>query len=909
MRKLLLLIAVFTFSSTYAQRMQIGGTVRDTSATNPLPNAVAMAVRLSDSVLVDFTRSNETGLFSLKDLPLDTYQVIISHPAFAEAFYIVTGSPENHVFDFGKVVLPPKTQLLNEVTVLGFKDPVYYKGDTLIYTADSFKVKANATVEDLLKRLPGMKVDANGKITTQGKTVDKVLVDGDEFFGTDPTMATRNLNATSIESVQVYDKKNENPSDGGDETIKVLNLKLKEDAKKGYFGKVSGASDFQKFYEGEFLANRFNNKRKVSLFGLAGNTPKTSFNWDDIFKYGLDNELNRNSGDDGNSWYYMNNSTSGIPQTLKTGAYYSDKINKKTKLLGNYSYNQSDVKTSSETTQQYFLTDTTYTTRNSSYNQTASKGHSFNLGINSNIDSLTTLDLKPRFSYSTTGQSHNEINTFYSEDNVLTRQTNINNSDKTVSYGGGLTANFRRNFKKKDRSFWLNYNGNLNSTKGDGFVKTINLIDTSLSVTDVNQKKETGNLNYNNNVMISWTEPITKKLKIEFLFDYLNSGGDQKKEAFNFVNTEYSQKDSLFSNSFENMRHTFRPGAKFIYETKKTRFALAGRVRQVLATNDNLITGTSIRQNVVNFLPAITYRYKKSDNKTLFIGYYTGSNLPTMGQLQPVPNNANPNYITIGNPDLLPSYDHIVEFNYNSFRPITGLNLWSGVYSKFTNNDFSNSTSFDSVGRTVSQAVNVNGNANVDAWFGMGIPLFKKIMTINPNANAGYYSTTTYINGQKNITTNINTEASLELSANTDKINATIGYGYKYYIPNSTLNNETNRPYATQEMGAELTWQLPKKFVIGQDVTYTINSKRANGYNLNYVIWNASFGKKFGKKENLVITVEGFDLLNQNISTNRTVQSNVITDTKTAIIKRYFLLRVLYKFSSNKEKEEDEGNF
>jgi hypothetical protein len=904
MRQLLLLTAMLFFSATQAQHMQISGSVRDTSATNPLPNAVAMAVRLSDSVLVDFTRSNENGLFSLRDLPLDTYQVIISHPAFAEALFIVSGSPQNYIFDFGKVVLPPRTQQLNEVTILGFKDPVYYKGDTLIYTADSFKVKPNATVEDLLKKLPGMKVDANGKITTQGKQVDKVLVDGDEFFGSDPTMATRNLNATSIESVQVYDKKNENPADGGNETVKVLNLKLKEDAKKGYFGKVSGASDFQKFYEGEFLANMFTNKRKVSLFGLAGNTPKTNFNWQDIFKYGLENEMNRN--DDGNMWVQQNQVT-GIPQTIKGGAYYSDKLSKKTKLLGNYAYNRSDVRTGTETTQQYFLTDTTYTTKNSSYQINNNQGHTINMNLTSNLDSLTTLEVKPNFSYSTTSQTRSEINTFYSTDSVLTRQTDINSSSKTTNYNGGVNAILRRNFKKKDRSLYVNYNGSLGNSQSLGYLKTENKIDSSLFINNINQKKIGENASYTNNVMLSWSEPITKKIRFEMLFDYFNNSGRQQKNTYDFVNNEYSQKDSLYSNNFSNDRNTFRPGARFWYETKKTRLAITGRVRQVIANNNNLVTGTSIHQDVVNVLPAITWTFRPTLNKSLYLGYYTTSDLPTINQLQPVPNNNNPNYITIGNPDLLPVYNHNFSANFNSFRPVTGLNMWSGINAKFSNNDFGNSTYYDAIGRTVSQTVNVNGNYNISWWYGMGIPLFKKVVTINPNLSGNYSSTTSYINTLKNITTNNGIDGSLEISVNTDKLNASVNGGYQYYTPRSTLNSQTNKPYATQQMGAALSWQLPKKFIVGSDATYTVNSKRANGYNLSYVIWNASVGKKFLKNENLIVTLEGNDILNQNISNTRTVQSNVITDNKTTIIKRYFLLRVLYKFNSTKTKEEDEG--
>ncbi|MDP2385224.1 MAG: outer membrane beta-barrel protein [Bacteroidota bacterium] len=914
MHKLLLLFSLLiAFLRGHAQdRMQIGGNVRDTNATNALPNAVIIAVKLSDSVLVDFTRSNTDGLFQLKALPLDTYQVIISHPKYADALYIVTGSKENNVFDFGKITLPPKTQQLNEVTVLGFRDPIYYKGDTLIYTADSFKVKPNATVEDLLKKLPGMRVDAQGKITTQGKTVDKVLVDGDEFFGSDPTMATRNLNATNIESVQVYDKKNENTGDGGSdaETIKVLNLKLKEDAKKGYFGKVSGASDFQKFYEGEFLANRFNKQRKISLFGMAGNTPKTNFNFEDVFKYGLDNEMERSMSDDGNnSYYYRMNGADGIPQTLKTGVYYNEKINKKTKLLANYSYNQSQVKTTSETREQYFLTDTAYTTTNISSDTKLSKGHSLNLGFNYALDSLTTLDINPKISYSTGKQTHGENNVFISEEELVTRQTDISNLSNSTTYSIGANNNIRKNFKKKDRTFFVSYNFTYTRSENDGLLKTENKIDSNLFSSNVDQKKKSGILNYSNNVSLSYTEPITKKIKLEFLFDYLNNGGSQNKEAFNYVNSEYSERDSIFSNNFRNSRNTIRPGFKFIRETKKLRFVTGTRVRQVLVNNTNLITNNTIEQNVLSVLPFLTYRYKFTDNKSLNLSYFTGSSLPSIGQLQPVPNNNNPNFISSGNPDLLPSYDHHVESYFYSFKPISGLNLWSGISADFNNNAFGNSTTYDEFGRTVSKTVNVNGNYNSRAWFGMGIPFFKKVLLLSPELNADYDNTISFINEKKNITTTASLSSSMELEVNTDKITLTLGASYEYNVPKSTLSNETNKPYATEQYGLEVEWQLPKKFVMMQDLTYTLNRNRTYGYNINYFIWNASFGKKFLKNENMILSVQGNDILNQNINASRTVNSNVITDTKTNIIKRYFLLQLMYKFNSTKTKEEEDDMF
>ena len=320
-----LLFLLFSLFSK-AQTLRLSGNVNDTAGKTGLPNVLLMALKFSDSTLINFTRSNAAGLFKTIKVPLDTYLVILSHPAFSDKTYLLVPSSKDSVFNFKNIVLPQKSIVLNEVEIVALKEKSYYKGDTLIFTADSFKTAANATVEDLLKKLPGMKVDANGKITIQGKEVDQVLVDGDEFFGSDPTIATRNLNASSIENVQVFDKKNESTEEGASETLKVLNLKMKEDAKKGYFGKVSGASDFQKFYEGELLANRFKGNRKVSLFGLVANTPKQAFGGGDINKYGLNGEQNWSYNDETGNWTNKGNGGTGIPFTIKSGFYLTTRL-------------------------------------------------------------------------------------------------------------------------------------------------------------------------------------------------------------------------------------------------------------------------------------------------------------------------------------------------------------------------------------------------------------------------------------------------------------------------------------------------------------------------------------------------------------------------------------------------------
>ena len=353
-----------------------------------------MALRLKDSVLLNFTRTNQQGEFTLTGFPIDTFQLIIEHPNLETKTFYIIGSKDNFDIKVPRIQLLQKTQNIREVTVITNKNAIYFRGDTLVYVADSFKVGQNAVVEDLLKKLPGIKVNDDGSITSQGKEISKVLVDGDEFFGSDPTIATRNLGANGVASVQVYEKKNEDAAIGEDDKIQVLDLKLKDNAKKGYFGKISGATDFglvrdNPFYESEVLLNNFNKKQKISVFMLTSNTPKSNFGFGDMNKFGLDNERN-NSGM--SMWDQSSrNNTSGIPQTMKAGIYYSDKIGKTGKIGFNYSYYENKLNAVSSSQSQYFLQDSSYFTRDSAANISANKSHRINLTYSTNLDSLTYL--------------------------------------------------------------------------------------------------------------------------------------------------------------------------------------------------------------------------------------------------------------------------------------------------------------------------------------------------------------------------------------------------------------------------------------------------------------------------------------------------------------------------------------
>lgn len=894
-----------------AQQMNIAGTVQDTASKTPLRYAVVSIVRIKDSILTAFTRTDINGRFEFKNIPIDTVQVTVSSPKFGDQTYFVFASKSNRDFDFGKIILPPQSQQLKEVVIYAFKDPVYYKGDTLVYTADSFKVKPNATVEDLLKKLPGLRVDAQGKITSQGKAVDQVLVDGDEFFGTDPTVATKNLAASGVESVQVYEKKNENSTDDSKETIQVMNLKMKDASKKGYFGKVSGASDFQKFYEGELLANRFKNKQKISVFALGSNTPRSSFGWGDAYKYGLDNEVNFEWNDDESFVFNYQNANEGIPRTLKSGIYYTDKVSKTTKINFNYTYNDNFIKTRSSKHSQYFLKDTSYVTDNFSESTQQTEGHALNFGIVQNIDSLTDLEITPKFKFNTNNTKTYNVTEFLTSDDTLTHKTDVQNTNKAQGYNLNTLAKLTRRFKKKDRLFVLTYNNTLKNDASTGTLKSYNSYYSGIIFPNDSidqQKINTGNT-VSHNASAVYTEPLSKKTKLELEYNFLYNNSKQNKRTLNYYNGEYSVNDAAFSNNFENIQMLHKGSVRFIYETKKTRLGIGTRVQQRGMISNNLITGQKFTQKDNSLLPFFRYTYRFSDNKRVNAGYYTIANQPSINQLQPIPDNTNPNRIVLGNPALKQAYVHKAEMSFNSYKPLSGRYVYAGINYSLTNNGFSNSTAYDSIGRTISQTVNVDGNYTLSVNVGGGIPFFSKKLSLNPNLNYNTGRNINFINSEKNISHQNNINLGLSAEIQLDTLTLTLGATYDYSAARSSLNNSSNKPYSSQLYSAGLLLKLPFKVSVETDAQYNINSQRTAGYNINYVLWNASINKTFFKNENLIISIIGNDLLNQNISTSRTIEDNIITDTKTNIISRYFLLKAVWKFNSTKTKDDENDMF
>ncbi|MFM8596854.1 MAG: outer membrane beta-barrel protein [Flavobacteriales bacterium] len=620
-------------------------------------------------------------------------------------------------------------------------------------------------------------------------------------------------------------------------------------------------------------------------------------------KFGLDNELN----DSGLNFWDRDSrgNKSGIPQTLKTGIYYNDRLSKKVKLGLNYAYYQSELQANSSSQSQYFLADSSYYTKDSSNNHTLSTSHRLNMTLSVDLDSLTKLELKPNLHIDGGDQNNTSINDFRNNNFNSYLLTNVNNSYVSTGLSSRSEALLRRKFAKADRELEAKYILNYNDNSSDGSLKTST---TNLFLdTVIDQRKVNKNNSKTHYTTLTYSEPLNKSwmLITEYFLELGSSGQNRYTYNQDLLSNQFTVVDSLFTNDFVNQRFQQRGTVLLNYVYKNHQFKGGLGYRNIQIENSNKFTGAVINQDVSNFLPTFSYQFKPSMAKRINIRYNTYSAPPSANDLQPVRDNTNPNRIQEGNPDLLPNYQHQINFNGNVWQAMTGRYLWSGGTATLTQNDFAQSTSYDALGRTVSKTVNVDGNMFATVYAGGGYPILNRKITFEPSMNASFIKSNNFINGVQNTTktSTINGSFSIELSL--DSLELSVGSDYTYVNPVTTLNSFSNQPYSTQNFFFNGDWRLPAHFRFKWDLNYTLNRGRAASFNRDFFIVDLELQKSFLKTENLIIGLSINDLLNQNINLQRTVSGNMITDNYTRIISRYFLLRLTYKFNKNKTREEE----
>lgn len=912
---LILLCLIAGISTSFAQQNgSVKGLVTDTLNKQNLTNAVVSVLRAKDSVLVKFTRTNTEGNFNLPNLSAGKYIVMVTYPSYADYIDIISVT-EGSITDLGKVPVITKATLLQEVIVKQTIGSIRMKGDTTEYKADSFKVSANADVQELLRKMPGIQVNSKGEITAQGERVQKVLVDGEEFFSDDPAVVTKNLRADAVDKVQSFDKKSDQAvftgiDDG--QKIKTLNLTLKEDKKKGYFGKAEAGGDFDKYGYGKLLANSFKGKRKISGYLTTDNTKFESLNWNENQNYGGNSNMTTEMTDDGGIMMWSSGDEfswgTGFPRSITGGLHFSNKWNKDKHNSNNtYQFNQLDVSGINSNKTQNILPGADLISTSIQNQASSRKRNKLTSTYEWQIDSSSSLKITARGSIVNSNSASNYFGRTINSDSILLNQSNRLTSTVDENKTMNSTIFYRKRFKKAGRTISWNNEINYNDRADDGFLTADNtfydafgnLVRRDL----VDQQKTNKQIATTINSTINYTEPLWKNTFLVLNYKLSVSRNDAERNTFakNTANNKYENLVDTLSNHFIFNTTGHNGSVNIRYNVKKFNFSIGTGLGTVNYRLNDLVKKTD--RNVIfnNFIPAVTFNYTPKQQRRFNFSYNGSTRNPSLSQIQPIIDNIDPLNLTIGNPNLKQSFVHQFNLGGSDYKVLKSRRISFNVNFSKTENAISNSSFVDNQGRRINQAINVAGNYSLSGRVGYGfeiIPSFNVGFDIGPRIN----QFANRVNGIDNITKNRSTDFSINMGYWGDKwINF---YAYGSAVQNNSTTSirpDISTKFWSYNAYANLQFKLKKiKTYIDFDLNANIYQKTAVFADQRDVyIVNASARKVISKNDQWEIKASVNDLFNQNLGINRNASSNFITETTNQTIQRYFLFSLIWNFSKN----------
>jgi hypothetical protein len=920
MQKIILSVLFSTFcliSIAQKNKSTISGQLVDTLKKKQIENATISLIRSADSSLIGFTRSDTAGYFLLENIQPGEYRLSISHVGFHSLWRDVFINNENTSVNLDKIMLRDKT-LLDEVVVQGQRPPVQVNGDTLEFNAEAFKTKPNAVVEDMLKKMPGVEVDKDGTIRVNGQRISKVFVNGKQFFGNDPKIATRNLDADAVDKVQVFDKKSDQSEftgvdDGNSE--KAINLKLKKDKKKMNFGKVTAGAGTNNRYDGQFNVNRFNGEQQLSVIGMANNSNRQGFTFSDVLNFTGESQrmlkgggggriVINNSGpeDFGLPVQGMNNSE-GVAKTLAGGLNFNDTWKKKTEINGSYFYNNIDVSNDRNVSRQNLSPTNPFVYDQHSISRKQSESSRLSFTVDSKLDSFNSIRFTPQLTL-----QHNKYNTDNNYQSLLPDDKFINSGfSNTTSDASGFNYTgsllYRHKFKKKGRTFSTTINSGYNDTESDGSLQSINNFyeDGNINSKDtLDQQSGLNSFTKSYGLNISYTEPLSKKTLLELTGFYNKSTGDLDKKTFdiNNITGKHDLLNDALTNAFKS-EYTYTGGGLNLRSQKKKITVGFGATIQYASLESILKDKNStVTQQFTNVLPSGNFTYNFSKTKNLRLEYLTSTQQPTTTQLQPVQDISDPLNIKEGNPNLQQEYQHSVNLNYFSASPFAQRNFFAYINFSTKQHAIVNADVLDNYGARTTTYANVNGVYNL---FG-GVDWGFKVKQLNTRFNFGInnilYNNYNFLNGIKNKITNLAVNPRITANYNYKEIfdlsfSARFGYNEISY----SLQQGYNESYWRNAYEAETNLNLPWHISLNNEITYSTYSGRSQGYNRNVTLWNAAITKGLFKFQRATVKFSVYDLLNQNIGISRNANLNFVEDVKYKVLKRFFLLSFTYNLS------------
>ncbi|WP_166437164.1 outer membrane beta-barrel protein [Niastella caeni] len=917
-----LLVVLFAISLTvFSQDAAIKGTVIDTSEKRNLSNAVIAVLRPADSVLAGFTRTDKAGQFNLQKLLPGKFILMVTRPAYADYFDRIEITKSSTV-DLGAISLTLKSQLLQEVVVQHKLGAIRIKGDTTEYIADSFKLGAGATVEDLLKKLPGIQVDKDGKISAQGETVQKVLVDGEEFFSDDPTIATRGLTADAVDKVQAFDKKSDQAAftgiDDGEKT-KTINLQLKEDRKKGYFGKVELGSDANRYWNNNVMVNAFKGKRKFAAFSIMSNTGKTGLDWKEGMNYGANNNVEMGSDDAGGMYISFNGNDDefgygnywgeGLPKGWNGGLHYSNKWKgDKIHLNSTYQYNKINTEAQGNTFSQYRLPDTILYVND--------YGNSFRSRDRNRIEGLYEIQIDSFSSVKITAQAstgnnyghskfHQEsLNSYGDTLSIIDRETTTDANNKNFN----STLLWKQKFKKQGRTISLAARQNYTEVASKGiFFSDNNYFRNNVldSTKILDQQKGTDNITSVINSRITYTEPLTKRSLLEFNYSIDNNHRQSRIATFEKTapTGKYEERIDSLSNEYSFNVLTQSGGINYRYaKPKRVNFSFGMNVSNAAFSRKDLKGDSTINYSFTNFYPQANLNWTMGGKGNLRFNYNGSTQAPSIDQIQPIQDITDQLNIRVGNPDLKQAFRHNFYLTFNSYKFLSERNIYVSLNMTATQHDFSTLNTLDlSTGRKTSKPVNVDGNYRINGYFYYGKKIKKLGFRAGVNGRFNVNHNTNFIDGLQNENDSYTFGAGPEFSYEKEKkFSIWLTTNFNHNVSKTSLRSDLVTRYWTQDHYVDANVHLPWKLEIGSSCNFNIRQKTSVfDKNNNSIRLNARLDRKLFKNDAARLRFSANDILDQNIGFNRNINSNFLSERTYDTIRRYFMLSFIWNFNKN----------
>lgn len=903
LRKFFVLMVFAFLSVTTVTAVTLSGNVKETSTGEGLIQASVRLLAARDSSLVGGVVTNNSGRYTIPNVKPGKYIVEASYIGYETQMRDITvGDKDIRLKAFE---LKEGSVMLKEATVVGVRTPITVKEDTIEYAAASFKTQPNAVVEDLLKRLPGVEVGSDGKITANGKSISKILVDGKEFFADDPSIASKNLPADMLEKIQVVDRKSDlarltGVDDGEDET--VINLSVKKGMKNGWFGNIEGGYGTDEHYKGSFNINRFWNDNQLTFLGGANN-------------------INEPIGMGGGGRFRRFGGQNGLNNSQALGMNFNVGNGEKFRVGGNVFYSHEDRDSRSVTERTNLFADST----SSSYSRRMSrdKGHNVrgDFRIQWKPDSFNTMEFRPNFSLNFNNSTSNDSSSTFAGGRDMGREVtrSINRGDSrgnSFELGGRLI--FTHNFRSRPgRSFsvMLNYSmSNLREKENTYSFNRFYLLNDSVDLYD----QYANNHTWSNTVggRLTWTEPIGRPssgnfLTLAYRFSYRWNNADKLTydhpvsfpEGWDgpaIIDPENVFNEEL-SNRFRNdyMNQDIQLGYRHV--SKKGNFNVGvSLVPQRSKSIDLLDHNKDISRSVLNYAPFLRYQYKFSKTRSLHLNYRGRSSQPSMTQMQPVADMSDPLNITIGNPNLDPSFSHNIGFHFSDYNEKQQRSIRLMFDASLTQNSIVSKTTYDrETGGRVTEYVNVNGvwNANLGGLFSMPMPFCKQLQ-FNNNLFMTYSNTIGFNNGLRNRSGSFRVHEEMGISWRPEYIELEFRPRYNFQTVHNTIQTTANSNVHTYGGTFNATYSSPFGLVLSSDINYSATSGYASGFDTKTWMWNAAVSYQFLRDRSLSVTLRAYDLLGQRSSVSRNVTANYISDVRNNTLTRYVMASVTYKFNT-----------